>query len=271
VPSQFFASKGRGKEDEEFKKKLKEDIEKLKPADKAFMTKERFDKPAFSASIYDRPDEPLKTDDPGYQREEKIETPGAASFMTDSECSTLYPDDLSKRKTMEKFSASKREKVGSQFRTPELSEEDTIVAPGEELAAQDEQLRKETEKRRAVLLREESKPNKNMFDLKSVEDLELLQVSNKKPIVVDFYKKGSETCRRLYPKLMDKFIDSKEEWSLVGANIDRLGELAKKYKIEDTPCVMVFHEGKVVETLKGEQSEKNLDSLIEKVNELARK
>jgi len=191
---------------------------------------------------------------------------------------------------IEKFDKSKQQEGGSQFRetvtkfteTKRVSEKEIPREWGEQrevssvegkrsvdLDKEREILNYETEKRKKDLMREELKWDKNMFDLKLADDFKNLQKSYSKPIVIDFYKRGNEDCRRLYPQLMDKFIASSEEWTLVGANLDKFKDLAKEFNIQDKPSIILIHKGQVIQS-EAVDRHADIDKIINKAQELAK-
>jgi len=129
------------------------------------------------------------------------------------------------------------------------------------------EVRQEEELRRDDIKKAIHKPEKDMFDLRDNQQWKDLLKKSSKPIVVDFYKTDSGECRRMYPKLMDKFKDSSESWILVGANAEVTKELAKEFKVDEYPTLILFHKGKMVEKCrKGD----NVEEFMSKVMNLSK-
>jgi len=131
------------------------------------------------------------------------------------------------------------------------------------------EIKQEENMRSEEIEKAKQQEGKDMKDLESADQWQDILRNNDKPIVVDFYKQDCANCRRLYPKLMDKFADSKDKWVLLGANLERVGDLGKSFKVEQVPTVMVFHKGKVVQQFKGLQDDKSIDDMMSKVHELS--
>jgi len=74
---------------------------------------------------------------------------------------------------------------------------------------------------------------------------------------------------------MDKFTDPNEKWVLLGANMERVGGMAKNYQIEVLPTLVIFHKGVKVIEFKGMHEDSHEDSHVEammkKVHELSEK
>jgi len=106
-----------------------------------------------------------------------------------------------------------------------------------------------------------------MLDLESENQWETI-INSDKPIVVDFYKQDCVNCRRLYPKLMDKFKDSQDKWMLVGANMERVAELGRQMSVDHVPTVVVFHKGKKVEEFRELKDDIDIESMMNRIHEL---
>jgi len=131
------------------------------------------------------------------------------------------------------------------------------------------EVKAEEEIRSEEIEKAKQQEGKDMKDLESADQWQDILKNNDKPIVVDFYKQDCVNCRRLYPKLMDKFSDSKDKWVLLGANMEKVGDLGKSFEVEQVPTVVVFHKGKVVQQFKGLQDDKSIDDMMSKVHELS--
>jgi len=137
-------------------------------------------------------------------------------------------------------------------------------APKETLRAE---IKEEESKREEALEKAKQQEGKDMLDLESENHWETI-INSDKPIVVDFYKQDCVNCRRLYPKLMDKFKDSKDKWMLVGANMERVAELGRQMSVDHVPTVVVFHKGKKVEEFRELKDDVDIESMMNRIHEL---
>lgn len=74
----------------------------------------------------------------------------------------------------------------------------------------------------------------------------VIQQSNEKPVVVDFWADWCVPCNVLAP-LLEKVVNSYDDKVvLMKVNVDECPETSKKFDIDAIPCVKVFKDGKVV-------------------------
>jgi thioredoxin 1 len=83
-------------------------------------------------------------------------------------------------------------------------------------------------------------------------------LASDKPVLVDFYAPWCGPCRALAPALeaVAKTYDGRI--TVVKVNVDDAGQLAATYQIRGVPTLMVFRDGKVVETMVGVPPAKTL-------------
>jgi thioredoxin 1 len=76
-------------------------------------------------------------------------------------------------------------------------------------------------------------------------------LASTQPVLVDFFAPWCGPCRALAPALdaIAKTYDGRIK--VVKVNVDDAGELAAQYQIQGVPTLMVFRDGKVVETMVG--------------------
>jgi len=70
---------------------------------------------------------------------------------------------------------------------------------------------------------------------------------------------------------MDKFKDSEEKWVLLGANMERVADMAKNYQIEKLPTLVIFHKGQKVIEFSGVKDDSQVEAMMKKVHELSEK
>ncbi len=74
---------------------------------------------------------------------------------------------------------------------------------------------------------------------------EVLEKSNQKPVLVDFWAPWCGPCRVLGPVLDKLAKESKGAWRLVKVNADRQTALCQRYGVRGIPAVKLFYNGDV--------------------------
>lgn len=82
------------------------------------------------------------------------------------------------------------------------------------------------------------------------KDFDEIVINNEGVTVVDFWAKWCGPCKMLAPVLetVEKELD---QVKFVKVDVDENGELADKYQISTIPTLLLFKDGKVVDTLVG--------------------
>lgn len=82
------------------------------------------------------------------------------------------------------------------------------------------------------------------------KDFDEIVINNEGVTVVDFWAKWCGPCKMLAPVLetVEKELD---QVKFVKVDVDESGELADKYQISTIPTLLLFKDGKVVDTLVG--------------------
>ncbi len=83
-------------------------------------------------------------------------------------------------------------------------------------------------------------------------DTQVLQSS--KPVLVDFYATWCGPCRMLVPILDQLASELAGRAQIVKVDVDKVGSLAERYRIMGVPTVIVFDQGRVVQTFVGVRS-----------------
>ena len=76
-------------------------------------------------------------------------------------------------------------------------------------------------------------------------------LASTQPVLVDFFAPWCGPCRALAPALEAIAKTYIGRIKVVKLNVDDAGELAAQYRIQGVPTLMLFHAGKVVETMVG--------------------
>lgn len=85
--------------------------------------------------------------------------------------------------------------------------------------------------------------NDNTFDKEVIEE------SNNRVIIVDYYSNSCGPCKRLIPKLEN--VSEKTGNNIVKVNIEDSFESSMRNKIRTIPTLVVYKDGEVVQSLTG--------------------
>jgi len=102
---------------------------------------------------------------------------------------------------------------------------------------------------------------KVLYFTKDNFDEEVLQ--SDKPVLVDFWAAWCGPCRMVAP-IVDQIANEFDGRVKVGkVNVDEENELAQKYRIMSIPTLMVFKDGKLVDSVIGARSKEDLSKMLE--------
>lgn len=82
------------------------------------------------------------------------------------------------------------------------------------------------------------------------------------PVLVDFWAPWCGPCRLIAPIVEEIAVELEGKAKVVKVNTDENPNLAMKYGIRAIPTIMVFKNGRVVDTKVGVQSKEVLKSLL---------
>ncbi len=87
--------------------------------------------------------------------------------------------------------------------------------------------------------------------------------SNKGLVLIDFWAVWCGPCQMQAP-IIEELAKELDDVTVGKVNVDEQQELAVEYGISSIPTIILFKNGKVVDTLVGYQSKESLINLIEK-------
>ena len=94
--------------------------------------------------------------------------------------------------------------------------------------------------------------------------LEALEASNKKPVLVDFFADWCGPCKMQGP-MVDEVAEAMGDKAVVGKlNTETSHETASKFGVMSIPNLIILKEGKVVENFVGLQPKESLIAALEK-------
>ena len=103
-----------------------------------------------------------------------------------------------------------------------------------------------------------------MSNLKNLNENEFSNevINSELPVIVDFWAEWCAPCKMLTPILEELSKEMSSHVSFVKVNLDENQDLAMKYSIRSIPSLLIFKEGKHVNTKVGLSSKEDLKSWI---------
>ena len=105
--------------------------------------------------------------------------------------------------------------------------------------------------------------NANIIDVNETEfNDKVIEASDSKLIVVDFWAPWCGPCKQLTPILEKIISKSGDKITLVKINIDENQEMAAKYGIKSIPTMLIFNKGDLKNQLVGSMPKKNIEDVL---------
>lgn len=89
-------------------------------------------------------------------------------------------------------------------------------------------------------------------------------INSSKPVIVDFWASWCGPCKMLSPVIDEISDELSEKAKFVKVNVDNNPVASSQFRIASIPTVMVFKDGKIVETLVGFRPKQAIKSALEK-------
>lgn len=95
--------------------------------------------------------------------------------------------------------------------------------------------------------------------------VEVVEESNTRPVVIDFWAPWCGPCRALGPKLEALAVEKDGGFLLAKVNTDENGELAQAFQVSGIPAVFAIKNGKLVDQFTGLLEEEELRGFIDRL------
>ncbi|AKA71466.1 MULTISPECIES: thioredoxin [Clostridium] len=100
-------------------------------------------------------------------------------------------------------------------------------------------------------------------EIKDMDFSKIVQESSK-PVVVDFWASWCGPCKMLAPVIDEISEELNDKVEFLKLNVDENPVTSNQYRVASIPTVMIFKDGKVVDTLVGFRPKEAIKDVIEK-------
>jgi putative thioredoxin len=97
---------------------------------------------------------------------------------------------------------------------------------------------------------------------------DVLAVSLKTPVIVDFWAPWCGPCKQMMPALEKAVSEAKGAVHLVKVNVDKNPELAEVFRVQSVPTIFAFFQGQPVDGFMGGRPETELRAFVTKLTKL---
>lgn len=89
----------------------------------------------------------------------------------------------------------------------------------------------------------------------------LLEKSSEKPLIVDFFATWCGPCKMFAP-VFDEFAEEHGEIECVKVDVDKNGDIAKRYGIMSIPTIVLFRNGEAAKKNVGTLEDEELEEFV---------
>jgi len=97
--------------------------------------------------------------------------------------------------------------------------------------------------------------------LVTVDNFEEEVLNEKRPVLVDFWASWCGPCKMVLP-IVESLADEQTEVKICKVNVDEQSDLVQKFDVMTVPTLIIFKDGKVVNTSVGIKTKADILELI---------
>ena len=103
-----------------------------------------------------------------------------------------------------------------------------------------------------------------MTQIIKYEEFQTEVLDSKEIVLVDFYATWCGPCQMLTPVIESLVLEFKDKEKIVKIDVDQSQDIATKYNVASIPTVILFKEGKVIDTIIGFRQKEDFINAINK-------